>query len=108
MVSLILFWVGRQSFKIEKKRLAAEVELNKSKEKYRSLVDASTEGLIMLIGNNISFVNPVFERMSGFSSDEISKMKIEELVDSPEIVSGISLKESLVKNQVISAWSGIS
>ncbi|PLX07810.1 MAG: hypothetical protein C0596_09425 [Marinilabiliales bacterium] len=84
LVSLILFYVGRQSFSIEKKRIAAEIELNHSREKYRSLVDASTEGLIMMIDNKISFVNPVLENMSGFTAEQMMSKKISEIITIPE------------------------
>jgi len=86
LVSLILFWVGRQSFKIEIKRIQAEAELNKSREKYRSLVDASTEGLLMVIDNKITFANPVFEKMSGYDNNAILDKNIEEIVDLPDTI----------------------
>jgi PAS domain S-box-containing protein len=86
LISLILLYVGRQSFNIERKRIAAEIELNHSREKYRSLVDASTEGLVMMVDDKISFVNSVFEKLSGFSVGEIMEMNLDDLFKIPEIL----------------------
>lgn len=86
IIIFILFWVSRQSFGIEKKRILAENELNESREKYRSLVEASSEGLLMYIDNQISFVNPVFEEMVGISAEEILRKKINQLIKIPEEV----------------------
>ncbi|MDD2386751.1 MAG: cache domain-containing protein [Bacteroidales bacterium] len=87
LIILILFYIGRHSFNIERKRIAAEIELDRSRQKYRSLVDASTEGLIMLIDKQISYVNPVFEKLSGFNFAEILLKKIEELIEIPTSIS---------------------
>ncbi|MDD3741275.1 MAG: cache domain-containing protein [Bacteroidales bacterium] len=79
IIALILFYVGRQSFNIERKRNIAEIELNQSREKYRSLVEASTDGLIMWIDGKITFINTVFERMVGRKFSEIAELGIESI-----------------------------
>ena len=99
LIIVILFWVGRQSFNIEKKRIAAEVELNKSKEKYRSLVDASTEGLIMVIDDKISFINPIFEKMSGYSKEQIFNKRIESFLNIPKKIINDLNSEKVSINQ---------
>ncbi len=86
IIALILFWISRQSFKIERKRLIAEEQLNQSNEKYRSLVEASTEGLIMYMDNKISFVNPVFERMAGLPANEILQRNLCDIIEVPDII----------------------
>ena len=99
LIALILFYVGRQSFNIERKRIAAELELNKSREKYRSLVDASTEGLIMMVDNQISYVNPVFEKLSGYNSAQIIAKPIAEFFDIPDdLMIKIEKSKSSIKN----------
>ncbi|MFO8055555.1 MAG: cache domain-containing protein, partial [Bacteroidales bacterium] len=84
IVILILFWISRQSFRIESKRRRAEKQLNQSREKYRSLVEASTEGLLIYMDNTISFANPVFENISGLSARELATKNITELLLIPE------------------------
>ncbi|MBN2777625.1 MAG: cache domain-containing protein [Bacteroidales bacterium] len=99
LIALILFYVGRQSFNIERKRIVAELELSKSREKYRSLVDASTEGLIMMVDNQISYVNPVFEKLSGYNSAQIIAKPIVEFFDIPkDLMIKIEESKSSIKN----------
>ncbi len=83
IIASLLFYTGRQSFQIEGKRLKAEEELHHSREKYRSLVEASTEGLLMYMDGEISFVNAVFEKMTGQTSTEILQKKVEEIIEIP-------------------------
>ena len=59
VIALLLFYILKQSWNIERKRIEAENDLHESKEKYRTLVEAATEGLIMLINGKISFANNV-------------------------------------------------
>jgi PAS domain S-box-containing protein len=81
ITALILFWVGRQSFRIENRRIEAEESLHESKEKYRSLVEASTEGLLMLVGGKITFANAIIRRMTGLSDAEMMKREPADLLE---------------------------
>jgi len=86
IIALLLFYTGRQSFTIETKRLRAEDELHHSREKYKSLVEASTEGLLMYMDGKISFVNAVFEKMTGLKSEDIAKKRVDEILEIPQEV----------------------
>lgn len=81
VVALILFWVGRQSFRIENKRLKAEEELRESREKYRSLVEASTEGLLMVMEGRSIFTNPVMQAMTGIPEEHLLEIVPEEITE---------------------------
>ena len=87
ILALLLFYTGRQSFRIEGKRLKAEEELHQSREKYRSLVEASTEGLIMYMDGGISFVNAVFEKMTGISAEDIAAREVTDILEIPSDIS---------------------
>jgi PAS domain S-box-containing protein len=84
---VILAFISLQSFRIEKKRQLAESNLQASREKYRSLVEASTEGLVMISDNEIIFANSVFLNLAGISFDEISKMQWQNIFSLPEQIS---------------------
>ncbi len=57
ILALILVFVMQQSLKIERKKQGAERSLRLSEARYHALVDASTEGLVMLLGSEYVFAN---------------------------------------------------
>ena len=80
LISLILFYIARQSLRIEKRKQTAENELAQSKEKYKTLVEASTEGTLMILDNKIIFANQTILDMLGFKENELTQMNISGLV----------------------------
>ncbi|MFO7723539.1 MAG: DUF294 nucleotidyltransferase-like domain-containing protein [Bacteroidales bacterium] len=83
ITALILFWVGRQSFRIENRRIRAEEGLHESREKYRSLVEASTEGLLMVVDGKITFANAIIQRMTGLSDEALMQRSPSDLLELP-------------------------
>lgn len=81
LVALILAFIIRQSLKIENRRKETEEKLRLSREKYRSLVAASTEGTLMIIDEKIVFSNHIFNQKSGYASDEIITKSFNELFE---------------------------
>ncbi len=63
IIIITLVYVIRQSLNIENNRRSAEQKLLLSKQKYETLVEASTEGTLMLVNNKITFNNLKFARM---------------------------------------------
>lgn len=80
LITCLLIFISQQSLKIEQKRAKAENELHESKEKYRTLVEAATEGLIMLSEGRITFMNGVVSKMTGFENTELLNLPIGEIV----------------------------
>ena len=60
-----MLYSGRQSLKIERRRAAAEKGLKESNEKYRALVEAATEGLLMTLGGKATYSNKPLLDMLG-------------------------------------------
>ena len=80
IIAFLLLFISQQSLKIERKRIEAENELHESKEKYRTLVEAATEGLIMLIDGEISFANSVISKMTGYKNIDLVNLSLNELI----------------------------
>lgn len=80
LIALLLLIISQQSLKIERKRIKAESELHDSREKYRTLVEAATEGLIMLIDGVIGFSNSVISKMTGYETTELNNLSLKELI----------------------------
>lgn len=76
LIGFLLLFISQQSIKIEKKRVEAEKELQRSKEKYRTLVEAATEGLLMMIDGKISFSNNIISKITGYDADELLNKSI--------------------------------
>ncbi|MCU0372919.1 MAG: cache domain-containing protein, partial [Ignavibacteria bacterium] len=79
-IALLLLFIIQQSLKIERQRIGAEKELHESKEKYRTLVEAATEGLIMLIDGKISFLNTIITKITGYEHDDLINLPLAELI----------------------------
>ena len=81
VIIAMLVYMLRQSLIIERKRRNAENDLKLSQQKYKSLVEASTEGTIMMMGEKVIFANLKMTEMIGSSSIELQKMKFEDIFD---------------------------
>ncbi len=80
LIASLLLYISQQSLKIEKGRLDAEKSLQISKDRYKTLVEAATEGLIMLIDGRISFLNNVICKMTGYESGDLINFSIAEFI----------------------------
>ena len=81
IIILTLLFVIRQSLGIEKKRKLAENNLLWSRQKYKSLVEASTEGTLMMINEKVIFSNLCFTQMMGCPSANITGKTFDELFE---------------------------
>jgi len=79
LISAILAFIIRQSLAIERRRNSAEKKLRLSRQKYKSLVEASTEGTLMILQEEIIFSNVKFSKLSGYDPAEVRSMRFEEL-----------------------------
>ena len=71
LMVIILFYILRQSMTIEDKRVKAEEQLRLSIQKYKSLVDASTEGTLMLVKGKVVFTNIKFMSLLQDENDDL-------------------------------------
>ncbi len=83
VIVLILLFVIRQSLIIENSRREAEEELIKSRHKYKSLVEASTEGTLMITDDQIIFSNMKFSTLAGYTTAMLSKVSPRNLFTRP-------------------------
>ncbi len=79
IISILLAFMIRQSLGIERKKKTAEEALLLSREKYKSLVEAATEGTLMMVENRFVFSNFRFSVLSAYSPEEVGALKFEDL-----------------------------
>ncbi|MDD5091476.1 MAG: DUF294 nucleotidyltransferase-like domain-containing protein [Candidatus Wallbacteria bacterium] len=89
----LLLYTAQQSFQIEKRRRSAECDLRLSHEKYQALVEASTEGTLLVLNNRCAYANQPLLDLLGYSSDEILFLLPEDLFEQTDKASGM-LQES--------------
>ena len=81
IVLLILIYLIRQSLLIEKKRRVAEDDLKLSRQKYKSLVEASTEGTLMFVDQKVVFANMKFSKMLDCEPRKITNRTFDDIFD---------------------------
>lgn len=88
IIAVILLYVNQQSLRIERSRCQAEKMLLTSEEKYRKLVEAAAEGIIMVLADRPAYSNRIVLEMLGYSADEFEKLTLAQLLhpDSPASV----------------------
>jgi PAS domain S-box-containing protein len=79
VVALLLFYSGRQSLRIERRRASAEQALKESNQKYRALVEAATEGLLMVVGGRATYSNKPLADVLGYTEAALADMEVSRL-----------------------------
>lgn len=80
LVSLLLVYVVRHSRRIDVERAEAVEELHTTTERYRSLVEAATEGTLLVTDGRCRYANPHLLELLGYSAAEL------ELLGLPEVL----------------------
>jgi PAS domain S-box-containing protein len=84
IVALLLFYVMHESFGLERVRSKAESLLREWTHRYRTVVEATSEGTIMVLSGRIRYANPMMLRMLGYTSDDLLLLDIMELLPAEE------------------------
>jgi signal-transduction protein with cAMP-binding, CBS, and nucleotidyltransferase domain/PAS domain-containing protein len=81
IIILTLVYVVKQSLNLENKRRKAEQNLWLSKQKYKSLVEASTEGTLMLLEGKVIFANLKFLKLYNCPDVQIEGLDFNSIFD---------------------------
>jgi len=79
LIIVILLFGIRQSLTIENKRKDAEGKLLQSQQRYKSLVEASTSGTLMIVNQNIIYSNIKFSKLIGYGVEEVMELSFEDI-----------------------------
>jgi len=93
VIIILLTVISRQSHNLEKKRSRAEAELHKSRELYKTLAEAASEGVIIMSTGGIQ-ANRTLLSWLGYNEEEMSGIKINDILDSSEF-QGLADTEAL-------------
>ncbi len=81
-IALLILYIVRQQLTAEMKRLEAERLLIVSREKYKSLVEASTDGSLLITDNRCIYMNPVIRSRLDFPENMTVSNDFHELIPS--------------------------
>jgi PAS domain S-box-containing protein len=79
VVAVLLLYIVRQSMKIEQQRSRSESALRESHEKYRALVEVTTEGIVMVLDGRCAYLNHAMLDMLGYHEDEALLLDLHDL-----------------------------
>ncbi|MEA1897654.1 MAG: DUF294 nucleotidyltransferase-like domain-containing protein, partial [Bacteroidota bacterium] len=81
IISLSLLYIIRQSMIIENRRKKAEHNLLLSQQKFKTLVESSTIGTLMMTENRIIYANQKFLNISNCKREDLDDKRTEDLFD---------------------------
>ncbi len=81
IIGIIVSFIIKQSLDIERKRKDVENKLKSSRRKYQSLVEASIDGTLLIIDDQIKFSNAKFNDAFGSSASYVLSLSINDIFD---------------------------
>ena len=79
-VVLLLLFVLQQSLRVEKERQEVLDNLHASTERYHTLVEATTEGTLLVLDNRCYYANPTFLNMLGYTARQLEFLELADLL----------------------------
>ena len=77
---LLLVYIARLSFRMEREKQVSDFAVRESKERYRALVEASSEGMVIVIDGMCTFANLPFLNLSGYTGADLVLLGLSELL----------------------------
>lgn len=79
-VIVLLLFVLQQSLHIERERQEVLDNLRESTERYHTLIDATTEGTLLILDERCRYANPTFLSMSGYTAPQLEFLELADLL----------------------------
>ncbi len=70
IISAIIIYLARRNYIAEAERQKAQERLRDSLQRYKKLVEASTDGVLMIIENEIVYCNPYLLNLLGYTQED--------------------------------------
>lgn len=80
VVVLLLLFVLQQSLRIEVERQEILDDLKESTERYYTLIEATTEGTLLIMDERCRYANPTFLRMTGYNARQLEFLDLSDLL----------------------------
>jgi len=79
-IILLLVFVLQQSLRIEKERQEVVDNLRESTERYHTLIEAATEGTLLILDDRCRYANPTFLSMLGYTARQLEFLELADLL----------------------------
>jgi PAS domain S-box-containing protein len=79
-IILLLVFVLQQSLRIERSRQEVVDTLRESTERYHTLIEATTEGTLLILDDHCRYANPTFLGMLGYTARQLEFLELADLL----------------------------
>jgi PAS domain S-box-containing protein len=80
LIAALLAYITQQGLKLERQRWRAETALRASEEKYRSLVEGTTEGVLLVLQDQPVYANRTLLTRLGYTEAELTQLPLEKII----------------------------
>ena len=82
VIAALLAYIAQQGLVLERHRWRAETSLRESEEKYRSLVEGTTEGVLLVLQDRPVYANKTLLNRLGYTEEEVAELPLERIIES--------------------------
>lgn len=82
VIAVLLAYIAKQGLDLERRRWKAEAALRESEEKYRLLVEGTTEGVLLVLQDRPVYANRTLLERLGYTAEELAGLPLERIVES--------------------------
>ncbi|HSW51395.1 MAG TPA: DUF294 nucleotidyltransferase-like domain-containing protein, partial [Bryobacteraceae bacterium] len=82
VIGALLAFITKQGLDLERQRWRAAVALRQSEEKYRLLVEGSTEGIMLVIHGRPVYANRTLLDLLGYTEEELAGLPLDRILES--------------------------
>ncbi len=80
-IALLLAYMARQGFGLERERWRAETALRASEEKYRLLLEGTTEGVLLVLEDRPVYANRTLLNRLGYTEQELGDLTLLQIIE---------------------------
>jgi signal-transduction protein with cAMP-binding, CBS, and nucleotidyltransferase domain/PAS domain-containing protein len=81
VIALLLAYLAQQGLALERQRQRTETALRASEEKYRLLVEGTTEGILLVVKDRPVYANKHLLDRLGYTEDELADLPLHRIID---------------------------
>lgn len=80
LVFVVLLSNVRQVLSVERKRRDTQANLQQAEQRYRTLIEATTEGSLLVLDGRCRYGNPTVLHLTGYSADRLELLELSDLL----------------------------